>query len=418
MDEEAARRLLGKADAVALERLGLMLREQAKRTDSLADGLVPWLNGNAWTRDWRADTEMRRNGDRRGPWGRYKPAATSAIGPAVTWTKAARYRSSIGSDSWGQLTAILQPFEYHLPAPHYDDLVAEIAFERAIIARDSAVRGMQELHDSLKRFAVELRTPPRGLLAIPDAIQPPRYAKLGDGVLARTFSEDLEQRIRSSHQFEARLTSVAEPQRPVDEWVVETEAFLYRCLGDGASREFREVTSGTKALRPTYLQGREPGHPLLADVNGIARAYVALGRVYLEQVRTRVSDYAEASGQTPPISMDFRGATIYGGQFAAVIKNIDSIIAGIHQHGESDLAKALSALEKAVLDQQGLTDADRSDLLDNVKYLAEAAATPPAKRNRGIVRAVLAALTSAAAVSTELGQAVQTWDGVLHQLTR
>lgn len=55
-------------------------------------------------------------------------------------------------------------------------------------------------------------------------------------------------------------------------------------------------------------------------------------------------------------------------------------------------------------------------LLDNVGYLAEAAQAPPEKRNRGIIKSVLAALTAAATSGVELSKAMDTWGAVLHKL--
>jgi hypothetical protein len=114
--------------------------------------------------------------------------------------------------------------------------------------------------------------------------------------------------------------------------------------------------------------------------------------------------------------MNFSGGNFYGGQFAAQIANINSTIAGVVQHGDAEVARALQALEQAVLAQSGLGDGERQDLLDNIEYLAQAGQAPPEKRNRGLVKSVIAALTTAATAGTELGKAIEVWGSVLHRL--
>ncbi|OIJ63647.1 hypothetical protein [Streptomyces mangrovisoli] len=108
------------------------------------------------------------------------------------------------------------------------------------------------------------------------------------------------------------------------------------------------------------------------------------------------------------------GGTFIGGQFATQIENINSTIAGVVQQGSPQLAEALQVLRQAVQDQGGLGDDERADLLDNVGYLAQAAQTPPERRNRGLVRSVLAALTVAASSGEEVRRAMEAWGGVLH----
>jgi hypothetical protein len=114
--------------------------------------------------------------------------------------------------------------------------------------------------------------------------------------------------------------------------------------------------------------------------------------------------------------MTFSGGTFFGGQFAAQIANIDSTIAGVVQHGSPDMAAALRALEQAVMTQDNLDEDQRRDLLDNVGYLAEAAQATPQKRNRGIVKSVLAALKLAAISGGALNQAMDAWGEILHKL--
>ena len=65
--------------------------------------------------------------------------------------------------------------------------------------------------------------------------------------------------------------------------------------------------------------------------------------------------------------------------------------------------------------QDDLDEDQRRDLLDNVGYLAEAAQAPPERRNRGIVKSVLATLKVAAISGGALNQAMDTWGEILHK---
>lgn len=246
------------------------------------------------------------------------------------------------------------------------------------------------------------------LVDIPDTINAPRYGQLREGVLARLLVEDLKAQITVGRKIETSLTDGTLASQSVYEWGDEVGKLLAG-LTSAVLEGFVQLISGSVAC----------DCPGVADPDILARAYLALGLAYLEEVQERMSDYAEASGQMAPepkVSMTFSGGTFYGGQFAAQIKNIDTTIAGVLHQGGSDMADALEALKQAVLSQQGL-DADQSrDLLDNVEYLAEVAQAPPEKRNRGIIKSVLGALATAATGGAELGKAMDVWGEVLHSL--
>jgi hypothetical protein len=164
---------------------------------------------------------------------------------------------------------------------------------------------------------------------------------------------------------------------------------------------------------------RECGNPAVPDPGALGRAHLAFGLIYLEEVQDHMTDYAEASGQAVPaprISMTISGGTFHGGQFIANLASIDSMIAGVVHQGSSEMADALSALERAVLSERGIEDQQRRDLLDNIEYLAKAAQASPEKRNRGIIRSILTALKVAAISGGELSKALDGWEAVLHKL--
>lgn len=250
----------------------------------------------------------------------------------------------------------------------------------------------------------------RSILSVPREHHPPRYAHIKDGLLARLVAEDLAAHIASGYTLDEILRTGHPYKRHVVDWRDQAVRMLeYSMPGEGVSLGLLEITHGViDCLSLAVAKPYELG-----------RAYLALGLIYLEEVQEKMPDYAEQSGQgasEPRVSMSFTGGNFYGGQFAAQIANIDSTIAGIVQQGGSEVADALKALERAVLSQAGLSDDQRQDLLDNVGYLAEAAQTPPERRNRGIIRSVLSALTMAAVGGEELNRAMEAWGHVLRGL--
>ncbi|WP_162002128.1 hypothetical protein [Streptomyces violaceusniger] len=261
------------------------------------------------------------------------------------------------------------------------------------------------------------------VLDVPGQVHPPRHARVNEGMLARLLAEDIAELIEAGEALE---TSSAIRVPAVDAWQREWSEALSGLQEVSAVDAWQwqaskvlagltaEVSAGFSAFPRGSLSWKS--HPLVADPDALSRAYLSLSLGYLKEVQERMPDYAEASGQEPRVSMNISGNTIYGGQFAAQIANIDSTIAGVAQQGSHEVADALKALEQAVLSQGGLDEEQRRDLLDNVSYLAEAAQTPPEQRNRGILRSILSALNVAAASGSDLRHALDNWTGVLHGL--
>ncbi|MFI6434843.1 hypothetical protein [Streptomyces sp. NPDC050759] len=240
------------------------------------------------------------------------------------------------------------------------------------------------------------------VLDVPGQVHPPRHARVNEGILARLLAEDIAEQIGAGEALE---TSSAIGVPAVKNWWTDAWKVLSGFSG--------EVSVGFSTL----LRGlHQCDSPLVADPGALSRAYLSLGLDYLREVQERMPDYAEASGQEPRVSMNISGNTIYGGQFAAQIANIDSTIAGVVRQGGHEVADALKALEQAVLSQAGLDEDGRRDLLDNVEYLAQAAQAPPEQRNRGILRSALSALNIAATSGSDLRAALDSWAGVLHGL--
>ncbi|MFD7779019.1 hypothetical protein [Streptomyces sp. NPDC059753] len=238
------------------------------------------------------------------------------------------------------------------------------------------------------------------VLDVPGEIHPPRHSRVNDGMLARLIAQDIAEQITAGEALESSMSG---GRAGSNTWWRDSWKALSG-LDNEVANGFRDVTRGFSMS----------DSPLIADPDAISRAYVSLGVGYLREVLERMPDYAEASGQEPRISMTISGNTIYGGQFAAQIANINSTIAGVAQQGSHEVADALKALEQAVLSQEGLDEEQRRDLLDNVGYLAEAAQAPLEERNRGLLRSVLSSLSIAAASGSDLRHALDNWAAVLH----
>jgi hypothetical protein len=250
---------------------------------------------------------------------------------------------------------------------------------------------------------------PDRVITAPDDSRPPRHGHLKEGMLARLVAEDLAAGISAGRALVASVTRREQICPAARDWVDHMNEVLV-----GLEPEIRissDVFFGLGACQS----------PLVPDAGAVAlcRAYLVLALAYLEEVQERMPDYAQASGQAAPepaVSLTFSGGTFYGGQFAAQITNIDSVIAGALRDGGPDTADALTALKQAILAQHGLDDEQRGDLLGGVGALAEAARVPPDRRDRTAVRSVLAALKVAALAGGELSQAMDSWGSVLHRL--
>lgn len=247
---------------------------------------------------------------------------------------------------------------------------------------------------------------PEQVLLIPEIIHP-RHGRLLDGKVARVLVEDLTNILHAGLALEAELESGT--AHPVDAvvWCNTAMDTVLAGLTGGIDSGFWHVIGGAyKCDIPAIA------HPTL-----LSQAHLTLGLYFIEEVLDRMPEYAEASGQaTPKQHINITGNTIYGGQFAAQLTNINSSIAGIAQSGSQEMVDALKALEQAVLSQAGLDDKHRQELLDNVADLADAANTAPENRRRGRIKSALAALTASAAAAGEVGQAVGAWEPVLNQL--
>lgn len=408
MDVDVAREAICRQNGVAQERLAPIFRKVAVEGDALAQAMVPWL-GRCWRRtvgSWLDPDAL----------GQLKDGARGPVQAAWSWaleSSSGHYSSAPRKTSWGEVWKAVGDLSYYPPSTDSADNARQgygtyrDAHEALPYKRRRHLEGaVQALHDRIKETCQLLRQPPGELLIVPPETHPPRHAQLAQGHLGRLVVGDLAALVAKGADLEERLATGRADWSEALSWVQEADSLLKSSL-QGVRLLFYAEKS-IKACRS----------PLVADPRLLARAYTAFVLSYLREVQTRMPDYIEASGQQvpePQVSMTFSGGTFIGGQFAARISNIHSTVAGIHQEGHVDVAEALRALQQAVV-ADSMDDDRRSDLLDNVEYLAQAAAAPAGERNRGLTRAAVGALTAAAAGGSALSQALESWGSVLQRL--
>ncbi|SDD15651.1 hypothetical protein SAMN05216270_10272 [Glycomyces harbinensis] len=260
------------------------------------------------------------------------------------------------------------------------------------------VEDLQQLARSLRAFSV-----PDPLLPVLTTADPPRHARIKDGYLPRLVLEDLREAI--------------EHGRELGDWEPATAG------GNSAAIWWFERCRKILAPLGTVVVSLFPAADFedamlkwpLPNIGSITAAVVRLGVEYLEKVAAKMPDYAEASGHQVPVTMHFSGNTIYGGQFAGQLTNIDSTIVGIAKSGQGEVAKVLRDLGDAITADQGLDIAGRQNLLDNVADLAETVKAPPAECRRGRFKAALDAIKTSAETGTAVAKAMESAEPVLRQ---
>ncbi|MEV0684750.1 hypothetical protein AB0I35_12885 [Nocardia sp. NPDC050378] len=234
---------------------------------------------------------------------------------------------------------------------------------------------------------------------------PERHGGIVPGFLARLIAQDIDDLI-------------------VELTVTISSSDELRNLGALTREKKAKILTTLDRLTPVtisanYLQSIEPfsfSETALLDSTDMAAAFLSISVHYLKDVQSKMADYSEASGQSSNYSVQINGGNFYGSQVALQISNIDSSISTVVNQGNSQLADALEAVKQAAMTDPAIPNDRRTDLIDNVEYLAESASEAPEARNRGIVRSVLASLNSAASTAPQLAQALETWGGILNSI--
>ncbi|WP_280453693.1 hypothetical protein [Nocardia brasiliensis] len=143
-------------------------------------------------------------------------------------------------------------------------------------------------------------------------------------------------------------------------------------------------------------------------------ACIELGIEYLSRTEENMENYIDgptSAPSSPHYSQVFNGP-VYG-QAALRIKNINSSISGLVQRGDDGIAKALEAIEQAVLTDTAEDEDLRRDLLDGLEELASQAELPPEERRRGVVRSILSSFSAAATSGSQIAAALEAWGQIL-----
>ena len=172
----------------------------------------------------------------------------------------------------------------------------------------------------------------------------------------------------------------------------------------------------------TFPEVRELSHRLLRQVYS---AYVAIAVNYLTEVQELVPRYLELSEQgkrrdsvTVHGNVGAINSQVHNSQLsvASTLTSIGATIQTVTDRGETDVADALRSLTEAIQQAPELAEHQRTELLDNVADVADAAAAPDEPRRLARARAAMAMITTAAGASTQLAQAIDTWHQVAGQL--
>lgn len=377
------------ADEVLVPHLRSLLKDRRKQARRVHGELKPWLNNSSTL------------------FGRGKPEALQSLWRATKWLEE--------NDSFpGAVSYHIEAYGLSLSCFHGLEvggggLEPGSSYWELYQQKGQALNGqVRRINDRFERMIQccegKIVSP---IIHVPGEVHAPRRGCLKDGVSARFVIEDIAEQIEAGWSLYATIANGWTPNRDIEAWSYKTGGILGRLKAD-CSSSFWGLVEGAKICMS----------PSVSNPAALGKAYLTLGLDYLEEVTQRMPEYVEQTNEVSPGngSLNIHGGNFYGGQFAVKIENINSTIAGIIQRGNSDIGDALTALEQAVLDQPGLVDEQRSDLLDHVGYLATAAQTEPEERNRGTIRTVLAALTTAAASGQHLQSAMDSWGGVLHQI--
>lgn len=406
MDSGEARLVIAEQNQEMLRRRQPVIAAVAQQAAAFASGLEPFLD--------KAHT-------RRSPWQRYTGAYGEArCRPApplkeLTERLAHWFRSEADpSATFGPLTG--RTVIGLLGGGIWVGEAYTGSYDFGLEVADQVLR---ELHTYLLEAPQRIRRlGQQDALTQPEEQHSPRGREINlDRIHLDFFAADLAERIAAGTQLDAALVANTADAAAFRDWADATGRLL-AVLRVNASLAGPAVSANggfhTLTFQPLL------GHAVVPDPARLCRAHLSLGLGYLIELKDLIPEYQQCvapSEKGPDMSVNISGGNFFGAQIASQIQNIRSTIAGIKQDGNNDLADAITALEHAVTAQGSLSDKDREDLLGNIDFLAQAARTAPDNRNRGVIKAVLRALTAAAQTGTELATALATWETVLHTLT-
>lgn len=292
---------------------------------------------------------------------------------------------------------------------------------------------LRDLHRALTALVASLPTSMPAPLLLP-VRHPPAFARLREDVAADSVAERLTSSIELGLElFEAAKSQPWPGSESGPRAYHQLREPLYAFLTGEIPSRYQEATRGFEEIEllphATHYGARRTSRlyrEIAADIHPrIYSGYVAIAVNYLAEVLDHMPEYAEASGQ----GMRRDPVTVYGNvgainsevhhsnlNVAETLVTIGTNMRVISERGQNDVATAFNALAEAIQSAPGLADELRTQLLDNLADVAEAATTPNEPRKLSRAKAAIAAITSAAGASAQLAQAISTWHSVLGML--
>ncbi|MEV0190684.1 hypothetical protein AB0I39_19355 [Kitasatospora purpeofusca] len=393
---ESARIVLRQEDELVCQRLYGLLANRAKEAREVVAYLGPW----------------RRNST--GLLGRPKPDALNALRRASRWALEGHGPPPVGGFSYTYTfrgsRSDAMPFQVsaidhqRLQWAH-NGITSRRDFD---IALTTALHRAQWLAELYAGLSIE-----RPVVAVPGELVPPRHGRLRDGIVGRALRDEIAEQLAAGHALRGAAAADEHVVPAIRAWASATaETLDHGLTNPDVGGGLRHLTAGL-----VRCEKRSVSRPA-----AVAGAYLTLGLEYLEKVEKQMPDHIEASGQGPrPAPVTVHGnvgainSEVHHSNLvvAETVRGIDVTIQALQRAGRHDTAAALDELTRAVQQDPALADHRRPELLDHLADIAEAAAEPDRPRALSRARGAMAAITGAAATSTQLAQALGTWHDTL-----
>ncbi|WP_019629829.1 hypothetical protein [Actinomadura atramentaria] len=240
-------------------------------------------------------------------------------------------------------------------------------------------------------------------------IHPPRFARIKDTVAADTLARQINRFLRNQDAPRAG--------RALADWQAaesrsESQA-LSGFLTDEIPRKYSKI--GFRVAAAARLGAQSASPELRA---AIYWAFRNVQLAYLKEVMDHMDDYTRQSGRERPVTVIGNVGLVNGnanGSTINVASNLNIGGAGGETNG-ADLAEVVRVLTAAIRDAAELGERDRTDLLDHVADVSDAAAAPGDRRKLLRAKAALTTVVAAAGSAGQVAQAAQDCMNVVGRL--